>query len=218
MSLDLHELRILLADDHEVVRFGYRMLLEGAGASVVAEAGCGESAVRMFLAAQPSLVLMDVLMPGGGGLLALERIVAREPAARVIMVSAHVDQVIPVHSFKLGARGYLCKQASPDQLLAAVQRVAGGQRYLDPALAERIALAQVSGSADPLATLTPREFAVFMRLAQGLSVSEIAHEQKLGASTVGTHLYHIKQKLDVRNQAELTLLAMRNGLLEGVVA
>lgn len=218
MSPSLHALRIQLADDHEVVRFGYRMLLEGAGATVVAEAACAETAVQRYLETRPNLLLMDISMPGGGGLLALERILAQAPAARILMLSAHADPVMPLRSLKLGALGYLGKQAAPAELLKAAASVAGGRRYLDPALAEAVALAQLAGSADPLATLTPREFVVFMRLAQGLSVSEIAREQQLGVSTVGTHLYHIKQKLAVRNQAELSLLAMRNGLLAGIVA
>jgi len=218
MNPDLHALRILLADDHEIVRFGYRMLLEGAGATVLAEAACAETALRLFQATRPDLVLMDISMPGGGGLLALERILAQAPAARIVMLSAHADPVMPLRSLKLGALGYLCKQAAPAELLKAAARVAGGLRYLDPALAEPVALAQLAGAADPLAALTAREFTVFMSLAQGLTVSEIAREQQLGVSTVGTHLYHIKQKLGVRNQAELSLLAMRSGLLEGSVA
>lgn len=217
MNPDLHALRILLADDHEIVRFGYRMLLEGAGATVVAEAACAETVLRLFQATRPDLVLMDISMPGGG-LLALERILAQAPAARIVMLSAHAGPVMPLRSLKLGALGYLCKQAAPAELLKAVARVAGGQRYLDPALAEPVALAQLAGAADPLAALTAREFTVFMSLAQGLTVSEIAREQQLGVSTVGTHLYHIKQKLGVRNQAELSLLAMRSGLLEASVA
>lgn len=217
MNPDLHALRILLADDHEIVRFGYRMLLEGAGATVVAEAACAETVLRLFQATRPDLVVMDISMPGGG-LLALERILAQAPAARIVMLSAHADPVMPLRSLKLGALGYLCKQAAPAELLKAAARVAGGLRYLDPALAEPVALAQLAGAADPLAALTAREFTVFMSLAQGLTVSEIAREQQLGVSTVGTHLYHIKQKLGVRNQAELSLLAMRSGLLEASVA
>jgi two-component system, NarL family, invasion response regulator UvrY len=216
MNPVLHGVRILLADDHEVVRFGYRMLLEGAGAIVVAEAGCAETAVQLYTALRPALVLMDVSMPGGGGLYALERIIAKASDARVLMVSAHADHVIPVRSLNLGACAYLCKQAPPAELLKAISRVMGGGRYLDTGLAERLALAQLSGSVDPLAALTPREFTVFIQLAQGRSVADIAREQQLGVSTVGTHLYHIKQKLDVRNQAELTLLAMRCGLLEAI--
>ena len=122
---------------------------------------------------------------------------------------------MPVRAMRLGARGYLCKRASPDEFLRAVGEVARDRRYLDPALAQVVALAQLSGSASPVETLTAKELAVFMKLAVGRSVNEVAEDFCLSASTVGTHLYHIKQKLQVNNAAELTLVALRNGLIEG---
>lgn len=205
---------IVLADDHALVRMGYRMLLEGAGAIIVAEANSGEQALQMFAEHQPDALVMDVSMPGIGGLAALERLKARQPEAQVLIVSAHYDTQIPARALKAGATGYLSKRAEPQELLRAVAAVAHGKRYLDPELAPQLALAQFDGSTDPLTSLTEREFAVFVELAKGRSVAEVAERQKLSPSTIGTHLYHIKQKLNASNAAELALIAVRSGLIE----
>ena len=215
MSDELKGRRILLADDHAVVRLGFRLLLEGVGAEVVAEADRGEAAIRLYAEHDPDVLVMDVSMPGIGGLAALERLLGVAPKARVLMLSAHEDAIVPVRAMRIGARGYLCKRASPDEFLRAVGEVARDRRYLDPALAQVVALAQLSGTASPVESLTAKELAVFMKLALGRSVGEVAEDFCLSASTVGTHLYHIKQKLQVNNAAELTLVALRNGLIEG---
>ena len=215
MSKELEGLRIVLADDHAVVRLGFRLLLEGVGATVVAEAERGEGAIRLYAEHSPDVLVMDVSMPGIGGLAALERLLGVAPKARVLMLSAHEDAIVPVRAMRIGARGYLCKRASPEEFLRAVGEVARDRRYLDPALAQVVALAQLSGTASPVESLTAKELAVFMKLALGRSVGEVAEDFCLSASTVGTHLYHIKQKLQVNNAAELTLVALRNGLIEG---
>lgn len=214
MSNTLQGIRVVLADDHAVVRLGFRLLLEGAGATVVGESGNGEGVIKLYEDAKPDIVVMDVSMPGIGGLAALERLLNREPNARVLMLSAHLDDIVPVRALKVGARGYLCKRAAPEEFLRAVGMVAGDRRYLDPDLAQSVALAQLSGSANPVDTLTEKELAVFLKLAEGRSVNEVAADFCLSPSTVGTHLYHIKQKLNVQNAAELTLVAVRNGLIE----
>ena len=214
MNNALQGKRILLADDHAMVRLGFRCLLEGAGATVVAEAENGESAVRRYAETSPDVVVMDVSMPGIGGLAALERLLVWEAKAKVLMLSAHHDDIVPVRALRLGARGYLCKRAAPEEFLRAVGQVASDRRYLDPELAQSVALAQLSGSASPVESLTEKELAVFMKLAEGRSVNDVAEDFCLSPSTVGTHLYHIKQKLNVQNAAELTLVAVRNGLIE----
>lgn len=210
----LQGLRILLADDHAAVRMGFRLLLEGAGAEVVGEADSGEKAVTAFSELKPSMLMMDVSMPGIGGLGALERLLAHHPDARVLILSAHDDAQIPARALRAGATGYLSKRAQPQELLRAVATVARGQRYIDPDIAPALALAQFSGGQDPVTALTEKEFAVFLQLAQGRTVAEIADSHKLSPSTVGTHLYHIKQKLNVSNAAELALVAIRSGLIE----
>lgn len=214
MNPSLNGIRVLLADDHAVVRLGFRLLLEGAGAVVVGEAADGDSALRLHAETAPDLLVMDVSMPGGGGLAALERLRARDPAARILMLSAHHDEVVPVRALRLGANGYLCKRSEPAEFLRAVAQVAAGRRYLDPELAQQVALAQLSGAAQPLEALTEKELAVFLKLAAGQTVNDVAGDFHVSPSTVGTHLYHIKQKLNLRNPAEITLLAVRNGLIE----
>ncbi|HJV49877.1 MULTISPECIES: response regulator transcription factor [Oxalobacteraceae] len=214
MSTSLSGLKILLADDHAIVRMGFRLLLEGAGAVVTGEAGSGEEALRLYGELAPDVLVMDVSMPGIGGLAALERLSARHPGARVLMLSAHQDALIPVRALKAGAIGYLCKRCLPDEFLQAVRQVSQQRRYLDPELAQQVALAQISGTAHPADTLTEKEFTVFLQLAQGRSVNQVAQDFHLSASTVGTHLYHIKQKLNASNAAELAVIAMRSGLME----
>lgn len=212
--LPLNGKRILIADDHAIVRMGFRLLLEGAGATVVAEADRGETALTLYAEFRPDALMMDVSMPGVGGLGALERLVARHPEARVLILSAHDDLQIPTRALKAGATGYLSKRAHPDELIRALAQVAHGQRYVDPELAPQLALAQLGGSANPIAVLTDKEFAIFVQVAQGYSVSDVAASHHLSPNTVGTHLYHIKQKLNASNAAELALIAVRAGLIE----
>lgn len=213
-SLPLNGKRILIADDHAIVRMGFRLLLEGAGATVVAEADSGETALILYAEVRPDALTMDISMPGVGGLGALERLVARHSEARVLILSAHEDLQIPTRALKAGATGYLSKRAHPDELVRALAQVARGQRYVDPELAPRLALAQLGGAANPTAVLTDKEFAVFVQVARGHSVSEVATSHHLSPNTVGTHLYHIKQKLNAANAAELALIAVRAGLIE----
>ena len=214
MVATLEGLRLVLADDHAVVRMGFRMLLEGAGAAVVAEAASGEAALAAFAAHRPDVLVMDVTMPGLGGLGALERLLAHHEDARVLMLSAHDDTQIPMRALKAGAAGYLSKRAQPTELVRAVGQIARGRRYVDPEIASQLALAQFGDGADPLAVLTDKEFTVFLQLAKGRDVREVADAQGVSASTVGTHLYHIKQKLQAANAAQLALIAVRAGLIE----
>lgn len=214
MNRTLADARILLCDDHAVVRMGFRLLLEGVGATVVAEADNGEAALAAYAAHEPDLLVMDVSMPGMDGLTALARLLGRHPGARVLMLSAHHDTQLPGRALKSGALGYLCKRASPDEFLRAATTVLKGRRYVDPELAPQLALAHLNGAVDPAESLTDKEFEVFRQLAQGRSVNDIAAQCHLSTSTVGTHLYHIKQKLGAQNAAELALIAVRCGVIE----
>lgn len=209
-------IRVLLVDDHAVVRTGFRLLLQSlAEVSVVAEAESGEVACQRYLELTPDVVVMDLAMPGMGGLEALRRIRARHPQARVLALSAHDDIMHARRALQEGALGFLSKRSAPEALLEAVSTVAAGRRYIDMSLAQKLALAEIDGAAKPpIEQLSEREFDVFIRLARGASVQKIAEDLKLSASTVGTHLYNIKQKLQVANQSELTLLAIRHGLIE----
>lgn len=209
-------IRVLLADDHAVVRTGFRLLLEShPRMSVVAEAESGEDACRRYAELEPDVVVMDIAMPGMGGLEALRRIRARDPQARVLALSAHDDPMHARRALREGALGFLSKRSAPEALIEALIGIAAGKRYIDSDLAQQLALAEIDGAAkSPIDRLSEREFEVFLRLARGGTVHRIAEDLKLSASTVGTHLYNVKQKLGVANQSELTLIALRHGLIE----
>ena len=208
-------IRVLLADDHAVVRTGFRLLLQSQpDINVVAEAQSGEAACQMYAELTPDVVVMDLGMPGMGGLEALRRIRAHNPAARVLALSAHDDPMHARRALREGALGFLSKRSAPEALIEAIASVAAGRRYIDPNLAQKLALAEIEGATrSPIEQLSEREFEVFIRLAGGSTVQKIADDLKLSASTIGTHLYNIKQKLGVVNQSELTLLAIRHGLI-----
>jgi two-component system, NarL family, invasion response regulator UvrY len=206
--------RVMLVDDHALVRMGFRMLLEQAGIQVVAECENGEQACTDYPGATPDVVVMDLSMPGMGGLEALRRLMARDPKARVLVLSAHEDTAHPQRAMRAGAMGYLGKRSAPDALIQAVTAVARGEAFVDAQTARALAMAQVTGSVSPSDTLSEREFAVFIQLAKGKSVAQIAEDLKLSQSTVGTHLYHVKQKLGAGNQSELTLIALQWGLIQ----
>jgi two-component system invasion response regulator UvrY len=209
-------IRVLLVDDHAVVRMGFRLLLQSvAEMSVVAEAESGEAACQLYAELSPDVVVMDLAMPGMGGLEALRRIRARHADAQVLTLSAHDDPMHARRALQEGALGFLSKRGAPEALLEAVTVVAAGRRYLDPVLAQKLALAEFEGGAkSPVERLSEREFEVFVRLAKGATVQRIALDLNLSASTIGTHLYNIKQKLGVANQSELTLIAIRHGLID----
>ncbi len=209
-------IRILLVDDHAVVRTGFRLLLQSQpDINVAAEAQSGEAACQMYAELTPDVVVMDLGMPGMGGLEALRRIRARDANAKVLALSAHDDPMHARRALREGALGFLSKRSAPETLIEAIASVAAGRRYIDPGIAQKLALAEIEGAArSPIEQLSEREFEVFVRLAAGATVQKIADDLKLSASTIGTHLYNIKQKLGVVNQSELTLLAIRHGLIE----
>jgi len=207
--------RVMLVDDHAVVRMGFRLLLEGAtDLKVAAEANSGEEAVRSFAEVKPDVVVMDISMPGIGGLEAIDRILAREPQARILVLSAHEDIMHARRVLKAGAAGYLTKRSAPEALIDAIRQVAQGKTYLEPSIAQQLALQQLSGNKSPVDMLSEKEFKVFLALAKGKSVAEIADVMSLSPRTVGTHLYNIKQKLGASNSAELAIMAIRAGLVE----
>jgi two-component system invasion response regulator UvrY len=208
-------INVMLVDDHAVVRMGFKLLLEAApDVRVVAEAESGELAVKMYSEIQPDVVVMDITMPGIGGLEAIERIMAKDGAARILVLSAHEDSVHPKRVLNAGALGYLTKRSAPEELIKAIRTVAGRKMYLEANVAQQMALQQLSGEKNPVDVLSAREFEVFMALALGKSTNEIAETLCLSPRTIGTHLYNIKQKLNAGNQAEISLIAMRSGLIE----
>jgi len=207
--------RVMLVDDHAVVRMGFRLLLEGSPElTVVAEAESGEEAVRLYSEIAPDVVVMDLSMPGIGGLEAIGRIVAKDANAKILVLSAHADAMHARRVLKAGACGYLSKRSAGEELVHAIAEVLQNRTFIEAAIAQQLAAQQFGGQKSPVETLSEKEFKVFLALAKGQSVAEIAEVMSLSPRTIGTHLYNIKQKLEASNQAELTLIAMRSGLME----
>ena len=205
----------MLVDDHAVVRTGFRLLLQAFGdIEVVAEADSGEAACQMYESVAPDVVVMDIAMAGMGGIEAIKRLMAKDAKARILALSAHEDTSHPKRALQSGALGYLSKRSAPEVLIDAIRAIAKGQHYLDAQIAQRMAVQDIHGEKSPMDALSPREFEVFLQLARGPSVAQISETLSLSSSTIGTHLYNVKQKLGLVNQAEMTLLAVRHGLID----
>ena len=209
------KINILLVDDHSVVRMGFKMLIENeSDMAVICEAESGEQGITSFKEHKPNVVIMDITMPGMGGLDAIERIIAFDKKAKILVLSAHEDSVHPKRSLSAGALGYLTKRSAAEELIKAIRSVNSGKKYLEPDVAQQMAITQLSGENNTVEILSDREFEVFIALAKGKSTNEIADTMCLSPRTVGTHLYNIKQKLNANNSAEIALIAIRSGLLD----
>jgi two-component system invasion response regulator UvrY len=209
------KLTLLLVDDHAVVRSGFKVLLQTwDDVDVVAEANSGEEALPLYTLHRPEVVMMDIAMAGMGGIEAIKRLVALDPQVRILALSAHEDSSYAKRALQAGALGYLSKRTAPEVLIDALRMVARHQRFIDPIIAQRMANQRSDSDTEDIDKLSPREFEVFILLAKGKSVVDISQSLGLSASTVGTHLYKVKQKLELSNQSEMTLLAMRHGLLD----
>jgi two-component system invasion response regulator UvrY len=209
------KITVMLVDDHAVVRFGFRMLLEATeDIQVAAEAESAEIAYQQIPIVKPDVIVMDISLGGTMGVEATRRIVARDKLAKVLGLSSHEDPSYVRYMLKAGALGYLSKRSAPDELIHAIRQVAEGRMYIENNLSQRMALEEFNGEKSPIEVLSDREFGVFIQLAKGQSVNQIAEILNISPRTAGTHLYNVKQKLGVANQAELTLIAVRHGLIE----
>ncbi|MGH9035349.1 MAG: response regulator [Acidimicrobiia bacterium] len=211
------DIRILVVDDHPVVRQGLRAFLDTRdGMVVVGEAGDGEAAVTEAARLRPDVTLMDLLMPGIGGLEAIGRIRAADPAARILVLTSFssADQVVP--AVRAGAAGYLLKDASPEEVEAAVRAVHRGEARLDPQVTAAVMAEVAQPAAGPdqtaLATLTPREREVLALLARGLTNAQLARELVVSEKTVKTHVSSILAKLRLNDRTQAALFAARLGL------
>ncbi len=206
---------VLLVDDHDLVRAGFRRLLEDEGKfTVIDEVSSGEQAIKQYIEHQPDVVIMDISMPGIGGIGAIERIIAHDSEARILVLSVHEDSVFTTRALQAGAKGFVPKRSAPEEMIKALAQVAAGRMYIDSAVAQQIAMQKLQNSDNILDALSRREFDVFCLLAEGKTVNEIADTLSLSPKTVGTHYTNIKQKLGVSNAAELARLAIRSGLLD----
>jgi len=204
--------RVLLVDDHAVVREGYRRLLERASeVEVIGEAATAAQAYQIFQQCRPDVVVMDISLPDVSGIEGLRRLLAREPAARVLMFSIHDEAIFADRALKAGAAGYLTKASAPEVLVEAVLIVARGGVFLSPDIARTLALHNVQGP--PLAALSAREFEVARLLALGHSVREIAERLCLNHKTVANHQSSIRQKLGADTPVRLIQIVGQSGLL-----
>lgn len=209
-------IKILVVDDHDLVRAGIRHLLsEEPGFEVVGEAASGEEALQQARELHPDVVLMDIHMPGMGGLEATRRILAAAPKIRVIAVTVADQEPFPSRLLKAGAVGYLTKGANAEEMVGAIRTVYNGARYISGVIAQMLALASYGGNPQTLLeSLSEREMQVLLMVAHCESVNDIAERLHLSPKTVNTYRYRIFEKLNISSDVEMTVLAIRHGLID----
>lgn len=209
-------INVLLVDDHELVRTGIKRVLDDvSGIKVYAEASSGEEAIKMVRAKRPDVVLMDVSMPGIGGLETTRKLHSYAPDLPVIILTVHTDDPYPSSLLKAGAAGYLHKGCKVDEIVAAIKAVHEGGRYIATAIAQNLALSLLPGNeGSPFDNLSQREMQVMIMLVQGEKIQDISEALHLSPKTISTYRSRLFDKLKVRNDAELTRLAMRHGMLD----
>lgn len=209
-------INVLIVDDHDLVRLGIRRLLSDVkGLSVVGEARNGEEALRQARELQPDVILMDVKMPGIGGLEATRKILRVQPEIKVIAVTVYGDEPYPSRLLQAGAAGYITKGSSLDEMVLAIRTVCGGQRYISPEVAQQLALKHVTEQEEsPFDLLSERELQVMLMITTGRKVQEISDQLYLSPKTINSYRYRLFEKLQVNNDVELTHLAMRHGMID----
>lgn len=206
----MSDIRVMLIDDHAVVRSGIARLLERSGnITIVGEAESGEQGYQLYSELTPDVMVMDMSMPGIGGLEALRRIITRHPKAKVIMFSMHENVAFAVQAMTAGAVGYVAKSGEAQELVTAVKQVMTGKSYLNAEMADKIALQNMGTGDNPMLRLTAREFEVFRLLAEGHIVDEIATMMTIGQKTVANYQTSLKQKLDIQSSVDLVRLALK---------
>jgi two-component system invasion response regulator UvrY len=212
--MNAEPIRIMLVDDHAVVRAGFRRLLEQeAGIRVIAEAESGERAYLLYVEHLPDVVVMDLSMPGVSGFEIIRHITERQSTAKILVFSMHEDASLAVRAIQLGARGYVTKSNAPEVLATAVVEVAAGKLFLSDDVAKSIAILKLTGDDNPVKALSAREFEIFRLLVTGRSAADIAKILNLSTKTVANYHTLIKQKLHIDSDVELVLLALRHNLL-----
>ena len=207
-------IKLMLVDDHAIVRSGFRRLLEQeSNLQIVAEADNGEQAYALYVKEMPDVVVIDLSMPGVSGFETIRRIVARDPTARILAFSMHEDAMRAERAIQLGARGYVTKSSAPEVLAKGVVEIAAGRLFLSPDVAQSIAQSKLAGEDNPLKVLTPREFAIFRLVVAGRPAADIAGMLNLSAKTVANNRTLINQKLRTSGDVELVLLALRHNLV-----
>lgn len=207
--------RVLLADDHNLVRTGIKRLLsEAKGINVVAEATNGEDAIALASAHMPDVILMDVSMPGMGGLEATRKLLRINPNFKIIVVSVHVDGPVPSRMLEAGAIGYLTKGCDPEEMIRAITQAHKGERFVCAEVAQHMVLRHFDGSLTPIDSLSQRELQVMLMVCEGRSIQKISETLCLSPKTISTYRSRLLKKLGATTDVELTHLALRHGLIE----
>ncbi|MFA5985551.1 MAG: response regulator transcription factor [Methylococcaceae bacterium] len=208
---------VLLVDDHAVVRAGFKTLLSLSNSiGSIYEAEKGESACQLYSQYNPDVVVLDLSMPGIGGLETIRRLISRDMNSKILVFSIHNELVFVIRALKAGAKGYITKNSGPEILVSAVGKIAQGGSYVEAELAQQLAINMGAGldDSDRIGRLSPREFDVFCLLANGYSTHKTAETLCLNYKTVCNHGTAIKEKLEITSIAEMTLIATRQGLIK----
>ena len=209
-------INVLLVDDHHLVRVGINKILTSVkGLNVVGECETGEEAIKFCRNNEPDVLLMDMDMPGMGGLEATKKILRFAPDVKIIVLTAHTEDPFPSKVMQMGAAGYLTKDAGPDEMVNAIRAVHSGQRYLPPDIAQKMALSQFKSVEDnPFNALSDRELQIMIMITRGDKVPAISEHLNLSTKTINSYRYRMFEKLGVSNDVELTHLAIRHGMLK----
>ena len=207
---------LLLTDDHVLVRTGIRRLLEDSKQiKIVGEADCGEDSITLAQQLKPDVILMDVNMPGIGGVEACRRILQRDPEQKIIVLTIHNEQTFPKRMLEIGARGYLTKECGVDEMLLAIRQVNDGGAYIAPSIAQQLALSLLPGNEDnPIDRLSRREFQVMLMISHGLTNAEISDKLCLSPKTISTYRLRLLDKLGAQNEVDLLKIAVEQGMVE----
>ena len=210
-------IKVLLVDDHELIRLGIRRLLQDAsGIKVIGEAGTGEDAIRVAKELIPDVVLMDVQMPGIGGLEATRKMIRHNPDIKILALTVCDDEPYPSRLLQAGAVGYITKGCDAEEMIRGIRAVYTGQRYISSEIAQQLALKRFTKPDEsPLDILSERELQIMLMITSGQKVQDISDKLCLSPKTVNSYRYRIFEKLSIHSDVELTLLAIRLGLVEG---
>ncbi|HOK07675.1 MAG TPA: response regulator transcription factor [Syntrophales bacterium] len=211
----MKKIRILIADDHPIVRAGFKQILsETPDMEVTDEAGNGQEAMECVRKKHLDVVLLDISMPGRSGLEVLKEMKEENPKLPVLIISMYPEEQYAIRALRAGASGYLTKASAPNELIAAIRKVAGGGKYISATLGERLTeFLGTDVTRPPHELLSDREYQVMLMIASGRTVSSIAEELCLSVKTISTYRSHILEKMKLKNNAEITFYAMRNGLV-----